>query len=80
MDRVAYADVLAQRMRYWYAFSDPSVRDAFEKGLASIYQSGEIDRIIGSYHDRYGTSRDLYIELDCRFAKLSPRPKCPAGK
>jgi polar amino acid transport system substrate-binding protein len=80
MDRVVYADVLAQSTRYWYAFNDPTVRDAFEKGLASIYQSGEIDRILDSYRARYGTSRDLYRELDCRFAKPSARPKCPAGK
>jgi polar amino acid transport system substrate-binding protein len=75
LSEVGYADLLPSAMRYWYAFQDPKLRDAYENGLKKIYQTGQMETLLKKYHDEFGTSRGYFIELDCRF--LKNRPRCP---
>lgn len=70
----AFHDILGPGNLYWLAFRSAAQRDAFERGVAEIYASGEIDQIIDRYQRQYNTSRDFLLPLDCRF-----RP-APASK
>lgn len=75
LNRITYADLLPGTMRYRYAFRDTTLRDTFENGLAAIYRSGRMEALLAKYKSDFGTSRDYFIELDCRFLKHPP--KCP---
>jgi ABC-type amino acid transport substrate-binding protein len=66
-NELAFHDILGPGNLYWLAFRSAAQRDAFERGIAEIYASGEIDQIIERYQREYGTSRDFFLPLDCRF-------------
>ncbi|MFC3379492.1 substrate-binding periplasmic protein [Rugamonas sp. CCM 8940] len=67
MDKLAFHDILGPGNAYWMAFHTAEQRDLFERGVAEIYRNGEIDRIVERYRRKYGTSRDFFVDLDCRF-------------
>lgn len=69
-----YHDILPADNQYWFGFRDEAMRDRFERGIAAIYANGEIDLLFRQYHQRYGTSRGMFITLDCQFLK-SNRPE-----
>jgi ABC-type amino acid transport substrate-binding protein len=69
-----YHDILPAENQYWFGFRDEAVRDRFERGIAAIYANGEIDALFRQYQQRYGTSRGMFISLDCQFL-TSNRPK-----
>lgn len=66
-DAFTYQRFLPATNKYWVGFRDAAMRDRFQAGLAAIYKSGEIDRIAQRYADRFGTTRSLIAELDCRY-------------
>ena len=68
-----YHDILPAVNQYWFGFRDEALRDRFERGVAAIYANGEIDALFRKYQQRYGTSREMFISLDCQFLK-SNRP------
>ncbi|WP_093553909.1 substrate-binding periplasmic protein [Pseudoduganella namucuonensis] len=70
---LVYHDVLGPGNMYWMAFRTEAQRDMFERGLAAIYASGEIDRIIERYRDEHGTTRDFFLALDCHFRPAHPK-------
>lgn len=61
---------------YWFAFHSPVLRDQFEAGIAALYASGEIDAIFARFEKRYGTSRELFVSLDCQFLKIKKPAAC----
>lgn len=71
---LAFHDILGPGNFYWLAFRSEAQRDAFERGIAAIYLSGEIDQIIERYQHEYGTTRDFFLPLDCQF-RPSGAPK-----
>ncbi|OFA04945.1 ABC transporter substrate-binding protein [Duganella sp. HH101] len=73
---LAFHDVLGPGRFYWMRFRTEAQRDAFERGIAQLYATGEIDRILERYQRDYHVTRDFFIALDCRFRpELSPQ-KC----
>jgi ABC-type amino acid transport substrate-binding protein len=73
---LAFHDVLGPGRFYWMRFRTEAQRSAFERGIAQLYTSGEIDRILERYQRDYGVSRDFFIGLDCQFRpELAPQ-KC----
>lgn len=70
---VAYHDILGKPNEYWFAFRTAEQRDSFERGIAALYKSGGFDRIIDRYSKTYGTSREFFLPLDCRFAAVKPK-------
>ncbi|MES2162761.1 MAG: ABC transporter substrate-binding protein [Pseudomonadota bacterium] len=73
---LAYHDVLGPGKFYWMRFRTEAQRDMFERGIAQLYASGEIDRILARYQSDYGVTRDFFIALDCQFRpELAPQ-KC----
>ena len=73
---LAYHDVLGPGRFYWMRFRTTEQRDAFERGVAQLYASGEIDRILTRYQRDYGVTRDFFIALDCRFRPQLAPQKC----
>lgn len=78
LDEFAFHDILGPGNLYWFAFRSEAQRDAFERGIAEIYNSGEIDHIIERYRREYGTSRHFLLPLDCRFRPSPALKGCPA--
>lgn len=73
---LAYHDVLGPGRFYWMRFRTEAQRDAFERGIAQLYASGEIDRILTRYQRDFGITRDFFIALDCRFRPQLAPQKC----
>lgn len=73
---LAYHDVLGPGKFYWMQFRTEAQRDTFERGIAQLYASGEIDRILTRYQSDYGVSRDFFISLDCHFRPQLAPQKC----
>jgi len=76
LDEYDYHDILKTANQYWFAFRSAILRDQFEQGMEAIYRSGEIDAIFGDYQTRFGTSRDLFLPLDCHFLTKNKPKKC----
>lgn len=73
---LAFHDVLGHGRFYWMRFRTEAQRATFEHGIAQLYATGEIDRILARYQRDYGVTRDLFITLDCQFRpELAPQ-KC----
>ncbi|WP_426170926.1 substrate-binding periplasmic protein [Pseudoduganella sp. R-32] len=70
---LVYHDILGKPNEYWFAFRTVEMRESFERGIAALYKSGDIDRIFNRYNKAYGTSRDFFRPLDCRFAAIKPQ-------
>lgn len=75
-DVLAYHDMLGPGRFYWMRFRTEAQRDAFERGIAQLYASGEIDRIQQRYARDYGLTRDFFIALDCQFRPEQMPQKC----
>lgn len=73
---LAFHDVLGPGRFYWMRFRTEAQRDAFERGIAQLYATGEIDRILEHYQRDYGVTREFFVALDCQFRpELTPQ-KC----
>lgn len=70
---LAYHDILGKPNEYWFVFRLAEQRDAFERGIAALYKSGDIDRLFERYAKAYGTSREFFQPLDCQFATVKPK-------
>lgn len=70
---LAYHDILGKPNEYWFVFRTAEQRDLFERGIAALYKSGDIDRIFERYNKAYGTSREFFKPLDCQFAAVKPK-------
>ena len=75
-----YHDILPAANQYWFGFRDEELRDRFERGIAAIYANGEIDALFLKYKQRYGTSRGMFISLDCQFLKSNRPETCAASE
>ncbi|MES2047039.1 MAG: ABC transporter substrate-binding protein [Pseudomonadota bacterium] len=75
-DQFEYHDIFGKGNDYWLGFRSEVLRDQFERGIAAIYNSGEIDKIFDRYEAKYGTTRDMFIHLDCRFLKQRKPARC----
>ncbi|WP_229507120.1 substrate-binding periplasmic protein [Pseudoduganella rivuli] len=73
---LAFHDILGNGNLYWLAFRSEAQRDAFERGVAEIYASGEIDQILERYQRDYGASRDFFLPLDCQFRPAQAPRTC----
>ncbi|RFP19577.1 MULTISPECIES: ABC transporter substrate-binding protein [unclassified Duganella] len=73
---LAYHDVLGPGKFYWMRFRTEVQRDTFERGIAQLYATGEIDRILERYQSDYGVTRDFFISLDCHFRPELALQKC----
>ncbi|GJI99499.1 hypothetical protein RugamoR64_00380 [Duganella rhizosphaerae] len=73
---LAYHDVLGPGKFYWMRFRTEAQRDTFERGIAQLYATGEIDRILGRYQRDYGVTRDFFVSLDCQFRPEPIPQKC----
>lgn len=73
---IQYHPVFSKGNQYWFAFHSATLRDQFEAGLAALYSSGKIDTIFAKYQQRYATSRDMFISLDCQFLKKNKPAAC----
>lgn len=71
-----YHDILGSENKYWLGFRSKDLRDAFERGIAAIYRSGEIEKLFAHYQKQFQTSRDMFVELDCRFKTEMPPAGC----
>ena len=71
-----YHDILPAVNQYWFGFRDEALRDRFERGIAAIYANGEIDALFRQYQQSYGTSRGMFISLDCQFLKSNRQEAC----
>ncbi len=76
LDAFEYHKIFPTSNKYWLGFRTESLRDQFERGIAAIYASGEIDKIFSRYQKDYATSRGMFIELDCRFKKTNRPVDC----
>jgi len=76
LNEYAYHDILKTSNQYWFAFRSGLLRDQFERGIEAIYRSGEIDAIFNDYQTRFGTSRELFLPLDCQFLTKNRPKKC----
>lgn len=74
-----YHDILPAANQYWFGFRDEELRDRFERGIAAIYSNGEIDELFRQYQQRYGTSREMFVSLDCQFLKSNRPESCAAS-
>lgn len=73
---LAFHDVLGHGQFYWLRFRTEAQRATFERGIAQLYATGEMDRILERYQRDYGITRDFFITLDCQFRpELAPQ-KC----
>jgi ABC-type amino acid transport substrate-binding protein len=73
---LAFHDVLGPGRFYWMRFRTEAQRDAFERGIAQLYATGEIDHILERYQRDYGVTREFFVALDCHFRpELAPQ-KC----
>jgi len=77
---LAYHDILGAGKFYWMRFRTEAQRDAFERGIAQLYATGEIDQILGHYQHDYGVTRDFFIALDCQFRPALAPQKCKTIK
>ncbi|NRR34119.1 transporter substrate-binding domain-containing protein [Oxalobacteraceae bacterium] len=78
---LAFHDVLGPGKLYWMRFRTEAQRNAFERGVAQLYATGEIDRILARYQRDYGVTRDFFIALDCQFRpELAPQKCKKLGK
>jgi len=77
---LAYHDVLGPGKFYWMRFRTEAQRDAFERGIAQLYATGEFDRILERYQRDYGVTRDFFISLDCQFRPALAPQKCKSIK
>lgn len=75
-NEIEYHPVFQGANQYWFAFHSPGLRDQFEAGIAALYASGEINTIFARFEKRYGTSRELFVSLDCRFLKVKKPAVC----
>ncbi|MBA5608791.1 transporter substrate-binding domain-containing protein [Duganella sp. FT3S] len=73
---LAFHDVLGHGRFYWLRFRTEAQRNAFERGIAQLYATGEIDRILERYQRDYGVTRDFFITLDCQFRPQLAPQKC----
>ncbi|WP_332852470.1 ABC transporter substrate-binding protein [Duganella sp. S19_KUP01_CR8] len=73
---LAYHDVLGPGKFYWMRFRTEAQRDGFEHGIAQLYATGEIDRILDRYQRDYGVTRDFFVSLDCQFRPELIPQKC----
>ncbi len=73
---LAYHDVLGPGKFYWMRFRTEAQRDTFERGIAQLYATGEIDHILDRYQRDYGVTRDFFISLDCHFRAEQAQQKC----
>lgn len=73
---LAFHDVLGHGRFYWLRFRTEAQRAAFERGIAQLYATGEIDRILGRYQHDYGISRDFFVTLDCQFRPALAPQQC----
>ena len=71
-----YHDILPAVNQYWFGFLDEAMRDRFERGIAAIYATGEIDALFLQYQQRYCTSREMFISLDCQYLKSNRLETC----
>ncbi|WP_374580877.1 substrate-binding periplasmic protein [Pseudoduganella sp.] len=70
---LAYHDIIGKPNEYWFVFRTAEQRDTFERGIAALYKSGDIDRLFERYAKAYGTSREFFHPLDCQFAAVKPK-------
>ena len=75
LDSYDYKHLFDKPNQYWFAFKTAEMRDKFERGIAAIYLNGEIEKLFSEYNERFGTSREMFITLDCMFLKKKPS-KC----
>ncbi len=75
-DELVFHDILGPGNFYWLAFRSEGQRDAFERGIAALYASGEIDQILNHYQREYGTTRDFLLPLDCQFRPAQAPRSC----
>ena len=75
-EALAYHDVLGPGRFYWMRFRTEAQRDAFERGVAQLYASGEIDRIQDRYARDYGLTRGFFMSLDCQFRPDQTPQQC----
>ncbi|MBA5639510.1 transporter substrate-binding domain-containing protein [Duganella sp. LX20W] len=73
---LAFHDVLGHGRFYWLRFRTEAQRTAFERGIAQLYASGEIDRILERYQRDYGVTREFFITLDCQFRPALAPQQC----
>lgn len=73
---IQYHPVFSKGNQYWFAFHSATMRDQFEAGLAALYSSGKINSIFAKYQQRYATSRDMFLSLDCQFLKKNKPAAC----
>ena len=73
---LAYHDVLGPGKFYWMRFRTEAQRDAFERGIAQLYATGEIDRILERYQHDYGVTRGFFTSLDCQFRPATMPQQC----
>ena len=77
LEQFDYQELFSRDNQYWFGFRNERQRDLFERGLATIYASGEIDKLFSQYQQRYGTSRTMFISLDCQFLQHNRPAACP---
>ena len=75
-ETLAYHEVLGPGLFYWMRFRTEAQRDAFERGIAQLYASGEIDRIQAHYARDYGLTRGFFASLDCQFRPEQAQQQC----
>lgn len=75
-DLLAYHEILGPGRFYWMRFRTEAQRDAFERGVAQLYNSGEIDRIQQHYERDYGLTRGFFASLDCQFRPEQAPQQC----
>jgi ABC-type amino acid transport substrate-binding protein len=75
-ETLAYHEILGPGLFYWMRFRTEAQRDAFERGIAQLYASGEIDRIQARYARDYGLTRGFFASLDCQFRPEQAPQQC----
>lgn len=75
-ETLAYHDILGPGRFYWMRFRTEAQRDAFERGIAQLYSSGEIDRIQERFAHDFGLTRGFFISLDCQFRPEQAPQQC----
>lgn len=78
LPELAWHDVLGPANLYWLAFRTEQQRALFERGMAALYASGQIDRIAARYQQDYGATRGFLLPLDCRFRPAQYAKECKA--
>jgi ABC-type amino acid transport substrate-binding protein len=77
LQQLHYTELFSTPNFYTYAFANQQVLKTYLQGIKTIYQNGTMDKIYGSYLQKFGTSREVFISLECRFRTPKLRPKCP---